>query len=69
MSTLLRRIKAAPVEQQRKQAINSEFVEVAVAWMKDEINPIQYQKVTGKPLYYNAIAMALRHAYRKGIIK
>jgi len=65
---LLNQIKNQRVEQIRKHSLTDEDITIALAWLKDEFNPVQYEKVVKKNFNYAKQAIALRHAFRKGRI-
>lgn len=70
--TLLQQAKEIKVLKRRVR-VSDEHIELAIAWMKDEIglgqiNIVMGQKISGGNVLYN-ISVWLREAYRKGIIK
>lgn len=50
-----------------KSTFSPEQVELAIAWMNDEITMTQLQKVTGAANVYVFIAMAVRQWFRDGM--
>lgn len=70
MASLLERAKAQKIEQSRKgQDITDEHIEVAIAWLKDEINPTQIQKAMGRTNSVSSLGLWVREAYRRGFIE
>ena len=71
METLLQKALKVKKGHHRTLKYNSEEVELALAWLEDEITFTQVTIVinkTGSNLY-NFLAQALRKAYQKGKLK
>ena len=69
--TKLELIKQQPVYTAKNVRISNEDIDVALAWMKDEITLGQIRKTLGLHTYsatYANFAVNLREAYRQGKI-
>lgn len=69
--SLLERAKALPVRKNRNNRITSDEIELAVAWLQDEVSlsnaAIAMNTTHGSAI--NRIALALREAYQQGFFK
>ena len=72
--TLLEKAKKISVKKiGRYGEVNKDQIELILAWLKDEINSVQFSKVLhlkskgGNYLYY--VAAMLKRAYKRGLIK
>lgn len=66
--------KAKSVTNIRKNHITEEEVELALAWMRDEISMTQATVAIGQDkrqgaMIYSKFCLALREAYRAGLLK
>lgn len=71
MKTLLEKAKEVKLRYRTRTDYSKEEIELAIAWMKDEIRVGQVGKVLGKgstAIGYR-LAMLIRAAYRQGKIK
>lgn len=70
--TLLEKAKSAKCQGSPKYKITDEHIELAIAWMKDEIRFKQLNVALGKPVNSGnilySVAIWLREAYRNGKI-
>lgn len=68
MPTLLEKAKAVKVERKRSNKITSEQIEVAIAWMRGEVNSWQVMQALGHKSPQYLLARWLQEAYNRGYI-
>lgn len=72
--TLLEKAKAVRIVKSRGNSRDiplDDRVELGMAWMKGEVTATQVSSATGKndTSFYSLVAIGLREAYRRGLIK
>ena len=69
--SLLEKAKAHKTKKAHAQ-VNNEDIELAFAWLHDEVNTVQigaaYSGTAGSSMVYK-MAIALKAAYKKGLLK
>lgn len=66
--SLLDKAKAVKVERKRSNKITAEHIELAIAWMADEVNSWQVYQALGNKSPQYKLAVWLKEAYNRGLI-
>lgn len=70
--SLLEKAREIPIRRRGAEGVTVEEIELALAWMKDEITLTQIARVMnhkGPGTTVSRISILLREAYRKGMIR
>ena len=68
IKTLLQKAKDVPTKRWGAKAITDEHIELALAWLKGEIQLRQITETVGRGNVLYSVARWLREGYRKGKI-